>query len=332
MKSALPSSMKAVFQENKGSELVIKEVPVPEPDEGEVLVKMQYAPINPSDLSQLRGTLTPLPVYPFIPGIEGSGIVVAAGKGLIPSIRSGKRVACSPKGKGGTWAEYLVTDATKCIPLPNGISMENGSMLIVNPMTALALIDIALKGKHKSIVNNAAASSLGYMMIELCKKYKLNLINIVRSNKQADLLKQLGATNILISTDQDFKTNFRDLTEQFNTTLLLDAVGSEQTNTFISESPKGSRIILYANLSNSTFSADSRDILQHGKTIEGFSLPLWTADKSLIQLLRHMARVKSFIEKESNVQIRSQYGISEVNKALEEYRLSMSGGKVLLKL
>ena len=72
-------------------------------------------------------------------------------------------------------------------------------MLIVNPMTALAMIDITLKGKYKSIVNNAAASSLGLMMIELCKKHRINLINIVRNDKQVKLLEQNKAENILNS-------------------------------------------------------------------------------------------------------------------------------------
>ncbi len=332
MKYTLPDKMKAVFQESKGSDLVVKEIKIPEPASGEVLVKMRYSPINPSDLSQLRGSMTPLPAYPFIPGIEGSGTVVSTGRGIIPALRSGKNVACSPKGKGGTWAEYMVTDAAKCIPLNKNISLESGSMLIVNPMTALALIEIAKKGKYTSMVNNAAASSLGLMLIDLCKTNNIKLINIVRNSKQLEFLEQHGAGNILNSSDKGFVGKFREISKELGNRLIFDAVGGEQTGIFIKESPGNSRIILYASLSNDFFSADTRDILQHGKTIEGFSLPLWLADKSITQLLRHTAKVKSFIASGQHFNIRSKYNITEVNEALRDYKTSMTGGKMLLEL
>ncbi len=332
MKHTLPSKMKAVFQESKGSELVIKEINLPVPGKGEVLVKMKYAPVNPSDLSQLRGTMTPLPLYPFIPGIEGSGTVVSAGKGIIPALRSGKYVACSPKGKGGTWSEYMVTDATKCIPLNRNISLEIGSMLIVNPMTALALIDIAKKGKYNTIVNNAAASSLGLMLADLCKTHRINLINIVRNSKQQELLTKHGAGIILNSSEKDFIRDFRKLSIEHKCRLIFDAVGGEQTGMLIRESPVNSRIILYANLSDDSFSADTRDILQFGKVVEGFSLPLWLGEKSIIQLMRHTAKVKSFIASGNHLKVRSKFDITEVNEALKHYKANMTGGKLLLKL
>jgi NADPH:quinone reductase-like Zn-dependent oxidoreductase len=332
MKNSLPEQMKAVFQDSPGSDLIVKDVEIPRPGKGEVLVKMKFSPLNPSDLSQLRGTLSPLPDYPFIPGIEGSGTVVAAGKGVIPLLRSGKNVACSPKGMGGTWAEYLVTDASKCIPLGKNIDLISGSMLIVNPMTALAMVDIAVNGNYKSIVNNAASSSLGLMMIDLCKVHNIQLINIIRDNKQYSILERAGADYILDSSDNNFRINFKKLTEKLDARLLFDAAGGEQTEIMIKESLKGSRVIMYANLSGKQFSADSRDILQHGKTIEGFSLPLWISDKSIIQLLRHTGKVKSFISGSHKPVVKKMFGISEINTALSKYREKMSGGKILLEL
>lgn len=332
MKKTLPVRMKAVFQDSQGSDLILRDVKVPEPGKGEVLVKMKYSPLNPSDLSQLRGTLTPLPEYPYIPGIEGSGTVVAAGGGILPEIRAGKNVACSPKGKGGTWAEYIVTDASKCIPLGKNIDLQSGSMLIVNPMTALAMIDIAKKGRYKALVNNAAASSLGLMMVDLCKSYKIKLINIVRNNNQLSILKEAGAEYIVDASDTAFSMNLRKLLEKLDAKLIFDAVGGEQTEIIIKESLYGSRIIMYANLSDKSFSADSRDILQYGKTIEGFSLPLWISDKSIIQLLGHTKRVKSFISGLHQPLIREKFGISEISSALLQYRNQMSGGKILLEL
>ena len=149
--------MKALMQENPGGEIFLAEVPIPEPGPGEVLIKMKFSPINYSDLSLLQGTHAPRPQYPVIPGIEGSGIVVQSGKGLIPALRKGKRVACTAsENKGGTWAEFMVTSATRTIPLNKKLDDEQGAMLLVNPLTALSLIEIPLKNKQRAIVNNAA--------------------------------------------------------------------------------------------------------------------------------------------------------------------------------
>ncbi|MBN1387478.1 MAG: alcohol dehydrogenase catalytic domain-containing protein [Bacteroidales bacterium] len=193
--------MIALIQENHGDEIFLTEVPIPEPGPGEVLVKMHFSPVNPSDLSLLQGTYKGNPQYPIIPGIEGSGIVVKSGRGIIAGLRKGKRVACTAsENKGGTWAEYMVTSATRAIPLGKKIDDEQGAMLLVNPLTALAFIDMAVESKQTAIVNNAAASSLGKMLIYLCKKYDITLVNIVSRESQLNTIKEQGAEYALISS------------------------------------------------------------------------------------------------------------------------------------
>ncbi len=140
-----------------------------------------------------------------------------------------------------------------------------------------------------------------------------------RKESQVKLLKEKGAKYILNTSASSFKSDFIELVNKLDAKLYFDAVGSDQISVYIKESPTGSRIILYANLSNSNFSADPRDILQHGKTIEGFSLPLWLRSKSIIQLLRHTARVKSYLKKEGTP-YKAKYAIQDVNIAINEYR------------
>ncbi len=138
--------MKSVRQLEAGGDLVIESVPIPEPGPGEVLVEMAASPINPSDLANISGGYQ-VQKWPFTPGLEGSGVVVKAGKGLLPSMRSGKRVACSPDPGGhGTWAEYMKTSAMRVVPLPGEVAMEQGAMMLVNPMTAMALLELAQQG------------------------------------------------------------------------------------------------------------------------------------------------------------------------------------------
>jgi NADPH2:quinone reductase len=161
----IPEMMQAVRLESPGGLLTIGTVQVPQPKDGEVLVKIASAPVNPSDLMRIKSIVSKEELISFIPGIEGSGTVVSAGKGLLPKLWLGKRVACSSLNPAsGTWAEYMVTPASFCFPIPKSISDEQGSMLLVNPMTAVAFFDIIKKEKHKAIVNAAAAGALGGMI------------------------------------------------------------------------------------------------------------------------------------------------------------------------
>lgn len=160
MNSSIPKSMQAVLLEKRDGPLTIGKIPVPRPGPGEVLVHMAASPINPSDLGFIKGSYGYQKPFPIVPGFEGSGTVVAAGRGLLPHLWIGRRVACAVSATGGTWAQYLVTRAMHCIPLSKHLSLEQGTMMVVNPMSALAFFDMVKDGKHAAIVNPAAASAL----------------------------------------------------------------------------------------------------------------------------------------------------------------------------
>ena len=224
MKNPVPEKMLAVRQHEAGGKLVIETVDVPQPSPGEVLVRMAASPINPSDLAVVKGGYLSRG-YPFTPGLEGSGIVVSSGGGLLPGLRKGKRVACSPNPEGdGTWAEFMKTSALRTVPLPPSVSLEQGAMMLFNPMTAMAFIHLAKKEKHPAIINNAAASSLGKMLIRLSAQYGISLINIVRKEQHVDELKGMGAIHVLNSSSVSFESDLRQLSGQLEATLILDAV------------------------------------------------------------------------------------------------------------
>lgn len=333
MKFNYPNTMKAVQQFEQGGKLILVELPVPRPTKGEVLVKMAASPINPSDLSFLKGTYVQKPNYPVIPGIEGSGTVVASGGGLLANMRVGKRVTCSStQGQGGTWAEYMVTSAMKVIPLKKTIDMEQGAMLIVNPMTALAFIDIAEKGKHLALVNNAAASVLGKMLFELCLAKGLPLINIVRREEQVKQLKQMGAKYVLNSEEANFEIRLRDLAHQLKATLFFDAVGGDQTIKLVGAAPNGSSIIVYSNLSEKPFSIEPRTLIQGDKTISGFYLGGWAAKRNIVQTLTAAKKVQSLAGDQLSSKVQKRFSIEQADEALNYYKNNMTGGKILLIL
>jgi NADPH:quinone reductase-like Zn-dependent oxidoreductase len=329
--SAIPASMKAVRQHRPGASLVIESVPVPEPGKGEVLVRMHAAPLNPSDLSLLRGGYLERN-YPFTPGLEGSGMVVQSGGGPIGRLRKGKWVACTPDPAGdGTWAEYMKTSAMRTVPLPRHIPPEKGSMMLVNPMTAVALIEIARRRNHGALVNNAAASALGKMLIRLAGQHHIPLINIVRKKEQEEALKSMGATLVLNSSDPSFETELKRMAESLQASLFLDAVGGEDTSVLMKAAPPGATLILYARLSGNKVEADPGWLIQEGKRMEGFQLGRWLQEQSFFTKLRMISRVKRGMKEILSSEVREVLPMDEVNDAIALYKKEMSAGKIILK-
>lgn len=324
--------MKAIRQHEAGGPLSIEEIEVPHPGPGEVLVKMDAAPVNPSDLAVLKGGYLERP-YPFTPGLEGSGTVVAAGKGFFPRLRLGNRVACSPQhGGDGTWAAYMLTSAMNVAPLPKQISGEQGAMMLVNPMTAMAFMHLAQEGKHQAIINNAAASSLGKMLISLTNSLGIPLINIVRKEEQVASLKELGARHVLNSTSSSFKEELSQIAHELNATLILDAVTGAQSAMLLDAAPRGSTLVAYARLSGDPLAVDPAALIREEKKIIGFQLGNWLQSKGLLFKLRFLNGVKKQLGSQLSSHISRSYPLEEAEKAITHYKEHMSEGKILLKI
>lgn len=328
----LPEQMTAIRQHRPGGALSFEQIAVPRPGPGQVLIRMDASPVNPSDLAMLAGGYLER-TYPFTPGLEGSGTVVAAGKGIIPGLRLGKRVACSPlHGADGCWAEYMLTSAMNVAPLPSKISMEQGSMMLVNPMTAMAFIQLAREGKHRALVNNAAASSLGKMLVRLSESRGIPLINIIRKDNQADALKALGAVHVLNSNSENFAEELKVLAAELNATLILDAVSGNQSALLLDAAPYGSTLLVYARLSGDPVLADPGTLIKEAKEITGFQLGNWLATKGLLFKLRFIRKVKSALDGELSSRINRTYTLESTEEAIAYYRDHMSEGKIILKI
>jgi NADPH:quinone reductase-like Zn-dependent oxidoreductase len=324
--------MKAVFLEKQGGPLVVREVDTPVPGPGEVLIKIAAAPVNPSDLAGIRNAHDNFDLRTFIPGLEGSGKVVAIGKGLLPRLWKGKRVACSAKyHTSGTWAEYMATSAALCFPLNKKISDEQGSMSLVNPLTALAFHEIAKQNRHKAIINNAAASSLGRMVELLGDKYNVPVINIVRSESQSDLLKSVGSPYVLDSSAPEFLHNLRDLSLNLNATLLFDSVCGSQLGNIIEALPYGSSVMIYGNLSLAeAVKINPRSLIDNDIKISGFYLGSRSKKNGMIKNLLNLMEVSRLMSDDMKIKISNRFPLSKAQEAVDSYLGNMTAGKVLL--
>ena len=155
-------------------------------------------------------------------GNEGAGTVVAAGESEAAQALLGKRVT----GLGGEfYAEYRMLNVAQVMELPDGISAEQGASCYVNPLTALSFVETMRNMGHESLVHTAAASNLGQMLNKICLKDGVPLVNIVRKEEQAEILRGIGAKHIVNSTSPTFMEDLIAALMETGATLGFDAIG-----------------------------------------------------------------------------------------------------------
>ena len=224
----------------------LAEQELPAPKGHEVLIRVEAAPINPSDLGLLFGPadlagadfsggkiVAPLSAGALAAiaartgeampvGNEGAGTVIAAGEAPEAQALLGKLVACVG---GGMYAQYRIVDARGCIALPEGITAEQGAAAFVNPLTALGFVETMKRDGHTALVHTAAASNLGQMLVKIAREDGIPLVNIVRSPAQVALLKEIGAEHVVDTSVESFKDDLVAALTATGATVAFDAIG-----------------------------------------------------------------------------------------------------------
>lgn len=307
--------------------------PVPALRPGQVLVKIEAAPCNPSDLVFLVGKYGVRKPLPAVPGWEGAGTVVASGGGLYARWLRGQRVACSSRLNGdGTWAEYCAAEARRCIPLSRQISSEQGASLIVNPLSAWGLLETARRGGHRAAVQTAAASQLGRMLLKMAADRNYPVISVVRREEQVALLKSLGAAHVLHSETPDFVPRLQQICAQLQATAAFDAVAGPLTGTLLQAMPDGSTVFVYGALSEQPCSEiNPVELIFRRKHIASFYLGTWLESQGPLATLRAVGHVRRLLaEQRIATQIQRRLPLAEVPAGLQQYVQHMTDGKVLI--
>jgi NADPH:quinone reductase-like Zn-dependent oxidoreductase len=334
--TSLPKAMRAVqllAYDGKPESISVAQVPVPQPGPGEVLVHMAAAPLNPSDLAFIRGLYGFKKPLPAIPGFEGSGTVLETGSGMMAGFLKGKRVAChasAPNIAGGTWAEYLVTPANACVPLRKEVDMEQGATMLINPLTAWALVEEARRDGHGALVQTAAASALGRMVVRLARTFSIPIINIVRRSEQVELLRGMGEQHVLNSNDPDFDARLHELCQRLTASIAFDAVAGETTLRVLRALPKGSRLLVYGALSLQPCVVDPGSLIFEQKRVEGFWLTGWLRRKNMLSQLRVVGQVQKLLARELKTDFQARLPFEQAPRALQQYATNMTAGKILL--
>ncbi|HEV3163362.1 MAG TPA: zinc-dependent alcohol dehydrogenase family protein [Isosphaeraceae bacterium] len=328
--------MKAVVFDRFGEPsevLSVRDVPVPEPKAGEVQVRMIASPVNPSDLMVVRGRYGVLPKLPATPGFEGVGIVEKAGPGLLGRLVLGKRVAV-PNSAGGNWAEYAVLPARQARPFPADIPDEQVATCFVNPMTVLAMVRHVLKVPRGAwLLQSAAGSTLGRMVIKLAQHDGIKTVNVVRRREAIDELTALGADAVISSSDGPIPEQVRKVTGPDGPAFAIDCVGGETaTGVFQSLGAEG-RMLVYGTLSEQPFQVDPRPLIAGHKMVEGFWLGYWMRAQSIpaaLLLFREDAKLirNGILASE----LGTSFPLEQIKAAVQHAEVVGRKGKVLLKI
>lgn len=272
----------------------VKEVPTPVPGGGEVRVRMLAAPINPSDLMFIQGVYGRRPEPPATAGFEGVGIVEEAGPGLLGRMRVGRRVAVL-HGRGGSWQEQTIVPARQVVPVSDALPDEQAACFFVNPATALILTRSVLRiPRERWLLQSAAGSALGRMVIKLGKHYGFRTMNVVRRREQVEELKSLGADAVICTQDEKLEDRVMELTKGEGVAHAIDCVGGATGSAMVRALGHRARMIVYGTLAMEPLQFDSRILLVGQKRIEGFWLSEWVRDQSTVTMLglfRKLARL-----------------------------------------
>jgi NADPH2:quinone reductase len=242
--------LRSLVKKNGELELSLTGVPVPDPTANEVLVRVEAAPINPSDLGLLfagadmtqatqLGTKDQPRVTARVPdaalkgmtarfdismpvGNEGAGVVIEAGSSEAARALLGKTVAVLG---GAMYSQYRCVPIEQCLPLPAGATPAEGASSFVNPLTALGMVETMRSEGHTALVHTAAASNLGQMLNRICLQDGIALVNIVRTRGQVDLLRSLGAAHVCDSSSPTFVQDLIEACSTTGATLAFDAIG-----------------------------------------------------------------------------------------------------------
>ena len=301
MTDEIPKTMKRLVVTAPGKDIAsckieIEELPVPEPGAGQVLIKVVAAAINPSDYGSWS-RCTP-EQCPFVMGKEGCGVIVKVGPGFMTSVATaltcqvGTKVGFTGlKDNQGTYSEYVVVDALIGVwPMPADFPIEDAASFFVNPYTAIAILDTVKSEGSKAFVHTAAASQLGQMIVKLAPEENIEVINVVRRDEQAEILKKLGAKHVIVtgSDEAKWKAELQSKIKELDAKVAFDAIAGRMSGDLLDLIPPKGSVYIYGGLAGKVENVNPTDLIYQEKELKGFFLTSWIKKGDPIRMMARM--------------------------------------------
>lgn len=275
--------------------LRVVDLPDPEPGPGEVRVRMIASPVNPSDLLTIRGKYGVVPPLPFVPGYEGVGVVDRAGPGLVGRLLVGRRVAVLNQA-GGNWAEYVTLPALRVVPVSGDLADEQVASFFINPATALGMVRHVLRVPRGAwLLQSAAGSTLGRMIIRLGRHDGFRTINVVRRPEAMEELRRLGGDAVISSGDGPIGEQVRRIAGEGGVKFAVDPVGGETGSGVFDSLGEDGRMLVYGTLDQNPLRIDPRRMIAGKRVVEGFYLGHWAAGRPKWKMIALFRQISALI-------------------------------------
>ena len=309
---------------------VIAAVPFARPvlAQGQALVAVLAAPINPSDVLMLTGQYGQLPPLPAVGGSEGVGRVVELGPDT-PGPAVGQTVLLPPGA--GTWSTHVVVPAARLLPLSNEADPRQLAMLTVNPPTAsLLLSDFADLQPGDWIIQNSANSGVGSYVVQLAAMRGVKTVNVVRRESAVAGLKAQGADVVLVDGD-DLAERVKAATGGAAIKLGIDAVGGTSTMRLAASLAEGAVVVNYGALSGEPCIVSPRELVFRDVTLKGFWLARWFRATPMPRQLALLTELSGLIAAgKLSTPIQATYDVAQIKEAVAAAAAGGREGKILI--
>ena len=274
--------MKAIQINQAGAPDMLKyeDIPQPEPGPGEARLKIEAAGVNFIDIYHRSGQYAQ--TLPFTPGMEGGGVVDAVGKG-VTAVSPGDRVAYAMHI--GAYADYAIVPAWKLVKVPDEVSIEQATAVMLQGMTAHYLIHSTyLVQPGDTVLIHAAAGGVGLLLVQIAALRGARVIGTVSTQEKAELAEEYGADEIIRYTETDFVTAVQERTNGKGVNVIYDGVGQATFHKGLDCLKPRGMMVLYGQASGPVESFDPQLLSQKGSLfLTRPSLAHYTASQDEIQ-------------------------------------------------
>jgi len=308
-------------------EVAAVETPVPKP--GQVLVKMVAAPVNPTDAGEWRHkSRRPRPQQL---GIEGSGIVVATGGGLLGRWLLGRKVGVIG---ARTYGEYAITSALGgALPLPSTLSVQDGCAFFINPFTVVGMVDTARSLGAKAFINTGAASQLGYMLATYCASKQITLVSLVRGPQQVQGLQDAGSRYVVDTSKHSWEEDLASIVRNEKIRLAFDCLSGKAPGILLRILPPESTVFVYGGLADEKVgNIGIADLIYKRKRLKGWLLTKWLWGSGVLRGLWRLYTTHREVCQLLNTMFATSFKDVSLETAFSVYKEWKKGAKLRILL
>ena len=309
--------------------LRVRESVRPQPGEGDLLLEMVAAPVNPADLNVIEGKYGELPALPAVIGNEGVGRIAALG----PKVKGFSEGDLVLPMRRGTWTQLMLATAAEAVRLPPEIDIFQAAMLSVNPASAWGLLEgfVSLR-PGDWVAQNAANSAVGRCVVQMARCRGLKTLNIVRRPDVVEDLKVLGADAVFLE-GQDLREASEGICDAARPRLALNAVGGASALNLANALADRGTLVTYGAMGRQPLKIPNGLLIFRELEFKGFWLSRWSKrlsparKKEIWSLLAKLS-----LEGKLRLPVHRVYPLPQLLAAVEEAARESRSGKVLIDL